>query len=373
MNRFRLALLLWVFAAAPAFGASPEDPCPICAKPYGPKAYALTRRGEEASVIVCGECAKLSTFCYICSVPVKDKMMRLADGRLLCEKDTKQAVLDPFEAKNIFDEVKRDAQSILSRSGSLPSSINLVLEAKERLDKSAPNLISAHDDRLLMGMTRTVQRGESEFEHTIHLLHGLTRNRMKIVAAHEYGHAWLLENVRRELNGNTMEGFCDWLAYKISKEKNLPNEAKTLLASDYSRGQLKAFIAAEEQKSFYHVIQWLKHGVDPEIDPNHLERILELRGQSQPSEPASPPLAFAAPAPQPAPTNLVLKGLSGSKTRRFALINNSTLAVNEQSSVRLGESNVTVRCVAIGDNAVTIQVAGESVTRTLTLSASAKH
>ena len=371
MNGFRLALLLWILAVAHSPAVSPADPCPICGKRYGAKAYSHTGRNEAESVIICGECAKLNTFCYICGVPVKDKMLRLADGRLLCEKDTRQAVLDPFEAKNIFEEVKRDAQSILSRSGSLPHSISLVLEAKERLDKNAPDLISAHDDRLLLGMTRTVQRGASEFEHTIYLLYGLTRDRMKLVAAHEYGHAWLLENVHRKLTFNAIEGFCDWLAYKIAKDKNMLQETKVLLASEYSGNQLKAFIAAEEQKSFYHVIQWLKDGIDPEIDPKNLERILALR--SQPSASTEFSLAFSAPAPQPAPTNLVLKGLSGAKARRFALINNSTLAVNEQSSVRLGESNVTVRCVAIGDNAVTIQVAGESATRTLTLSATAKN
>jgi hypothetical protein len=218
-------------------------------------------------------------------------------------------------------------------------------------------------------LTRTIQRGD-EFEHTIFLLHGLTRDRMKVVAAHEYGHAWLHENVQRKLNPDTVEGFCDWLAYKVIKEKNAPNEMKILLASEYSHGQLQAFIAAEEQKSFYDVIQWVKAGVDPEIDSKHLDRILRLRDRL--TEPADFSWGFTPPAPRSAPTNLVLKGLSGSKTRRFALINNRTLALNEQGKVRLGDSNVVVQCVAIGDDAVTIQVVGESATRTLTLSTAAR-
>lgn len=364
-------LLLWLFVVIRSPAISADDPCPACGKKFGEKAYALIRKGQEEPVHVCGDCVKLDTFCYICGIPVKDKLMRLADGRLLCEKDTKQAVLDPFEARNIFDEVKRDAQTILSRSGALPNhNISLVLEAKERLDKSGSNLISAHEDRLLMGLTRSTQRGANEFEHTIYLLHGLTRDRMKVVAAHEYGHVWLHENVRRKLNQDTVEGFCDWIAYKVIKEKDLPNETRILLASDYSHGQLQAFVMAEDGKSFYRVIQWVKDGIDPEIDFRRLERILQLREQT--TEPAAFSFAFAPPPPRSAPTNLVLKGLSGSKTRRFALINNSTFALNEQGKVQLGDSNVVVQCVAIGDNAVTIQVAGESATRTLALSTPTK-
>ncbi len=368
MNRFCLASLLWLFLILRSPALSPDDPCPVCGKKFGEKAYGLIGHGQEEPIHVCGECVKLDTFCYICGVPVKDRMTRLADGRLLCEKDTKQAVLDPFEARNIFDEVKRDAQTILSRSGALPShNISLVLEARERLDKSGSNLISAHDDGLLMGLTRSLQRGPGDFEHTVYLLHGLTRDRMKVVAAHEYGHVWLHENVNRNLNLDTVEGFCDWLAYKVIKEKNLPNEMKVLLASEYSRGQLQAFIMAEEEKSFYRVIQWVKDGIDPRIDFKHLDRILQLR------EPAVEPaaafsLTFTPPPPRSAPTNLVLKGLSGSKARRFALINNSTFVLNEQGKVQLGDSNVVVQCVAIGDDAVTIQVAGENAPRTLALS-----
>ena len=369
----RALVLLCLFFAWSLPGAATDEICPICGNRMGLNIYRFTKRGSEAKVLVCENCAKLETTCFICALPVMRQYMRLADGRLLCEDDAKTAILQQDDTEKIFDDVKRDLQSMLAQLGSLPHhNINVVLDAKARLDKTGGNLISAHDDRLLMGLTRTTAREAGKFEHQIHLLYGLTRERMMVVAAHEYGHTWLHENVRRKLNQDTVEGFCEWIAYRMISQKNSPYETKVLLDSDYSQGQLQAFIAAEKEHSFYHVMQWVKYGVDPEVDAEHPERILVLRenspGRSAADSPTAP-FGFAPVAPRAAPTNLVLKGLSGSKSRRFALINDATLQANEQGKVRLGDSNVVVRCLQILDAAAVIQVAGESEPRTLKLNA----
>ena len=357
--------LLFLVAMTAAWAVSTDDLCPICQQRHGKTVYGITRRGSEAKILICAACAKLDTACYVCNVPVKDRLTRLADGRLLCEDDARLAVLEQVRAEDLFAEVKRDAQSILSRLGSLPHhNIHLVLETKAHLDKTGGNVISRHDDRLLMGLTRTRRQGD-DCHHTIYLLSGLTQDRMKVVAAHEYAHAWLHENVRRKLNQSAVEGFCDWIAWKVIQQKNCPEELKALLASDYSEGQLQAFIAAESRHSFYHVMQWVKSGADPEIEPDKLERILALRDTSAPHAP--PMWAFEVPAtPRPALTNLTLKGMSETKAGRFALINDNTFALNEQGRVRLGDSNVLLRCVEIRTNAAVVQVQGESAARTLT-------
>jgi hypothetical protein len=342
-----------------------DEICYICGLRIENTVYSFKRAGDEKKVMVCGSCARLETTCYICLLPVKSNFLRLADGRLLCADDTKIAILEQGEAEKIFDDVKSDLQSMLAGHGTLPHhNIRVHLDAKARLDKSG-NVISAHEDRLLMGLTRTKSE-EGKMEHDIHLLYGLTRPRLLVVAAHEYGHTWLHENVTRKLNADTVEGVCDWLAYKLIADKE-PHETKVLLESKYSRGQLQALIAAEKEHGFYHLMQWIKHGVDPELDVESLERTIVLRGQRSSEPPPSTPFGFAPPPPRLAPTNLVLKGLSGPKTRRFALINDGTFQLNEQGKVRLGMSNVVIRCLQILDDSVTIQVTGESETRTLKL------
>lgn len=368
-----LVALFYLHAVISSPAAPKDEMCAVCNNRIGLTVYLFTKLGRDEKVPVCANCAKLETTCYICTLPVREKGTRLADGRLLCEEDAKNAVLGQDEAEKIFDDVKHDLQSMLARLGSLPHhNIQLTLEAKARLDKNGMNVISAHDDRLLMGLTRSTRGETGEFEHKIFLLYGLTRERLMVVAAHEYAHAWLHENVRRKLNQDAIEGFCDWIAHKLISQKNAPFETKVLFDSNYSRGQSRAFIAAEKEQTFYRVMQWVKSGVDPEIDAEHLERVLVLR------EPVADDMAFAsasvstpfqfAPVPvRTGPTNFVLKGLSGSKARRFALINDGTFMANEESKVRLGDSNVAVRCLQILDDAVVIQVAGESQSRTLKL------
>ena len=361
-----LVALSCLLAITDLFAA--EDSCAVCGIHSGKTFYRFTRRGRELKVLVCSSCAKLESSCYICGLPVKDKGLHLSDGRMLCEEDARTAVLTQDLAEELFDNVKREVQSMLSQLGALPHhNISLVLETKARLDKTGGNLISGHDDSLLMGLTRTTGRGDGVFDHTIFLLYGLTRERMMAVAAHEYGHTWLHENVRRKLNQDTVEGFCDWIAYKIIQPRSAL-EAKVVYDSTYSRGQCRAFIAAEKEHGFYHVMNWVKNGIDPEVDADHLQGILELRDRSGSDAPAASPAFVSLPVVRRAsPTNLVLKGLSGSGPRRFALINDGTFAAQEQGKVRLGDSNVVVRCLEIRSDSVVVQVAGEAGPRTLML------
>ena len=358
-----VCLVAWLTVVTTHAAVSAEDACPVCRQRFGNKVFSIKKLGSEDKILICAECVKLETRCYLCGVPVKDQFTKLADGRLLCPDDAKRAVLEQDEAVRIFDDVKRDAQTVLARLGTLPHrNIQLILEAKPKLDKTGANVISKHEDSLLMGLTRS-RCDSGECQHTIYLLHGLTRERLTVVAAHEYAHTWLHENVTRKLNQDAVEGFCDWLAYQVIKDKPMAVEMKVLMESDYSQGQLQALIAAEKAHSFNRVIQWVKSGVEPAVDVQHLERILQLRESTSP-EPVAYAFASLAP-PRPAPTNLVLKGLSGSKTRRFALINDGTFALHEQGKVRLGSSNIVLTCREIRDDAVVVEVAGEPAMRTL--------
>ncbi len=369
MIRIYVVLLAALLSALPAFSA---DLCAACGKRLGGTFYRMPLRGQTQRVLVCDSCMKLELRCFICGLPVTDKSHQLIDGRSLCETHNKQAVLTQEEATDIFNDVKRDVQSLLAQMGPLPhQNITLKLEAKARLDTSGGDIISGHGDSLLMGLTRSRRKSEGEFVHEIFLLYGLTRARMISVSAHEYGHAWVHENVKRTLNKDTHEGFCDFLAYKIISQKNEPEETKILLESNYSHGQLQAFIAAEKEYGFYPIIQWMKKGVDTEVDLNHLENIHVLRDGKAfagPSSSDSASIFGAIPvAARVNPTTLVLKGLSGSASRRFAMINDGTFMPNEQGKVRLGDSNVVVRCLEIRNDSVVIQVAGEAEPRTLAL------
>ena len=73
------------------------------------------------------------------------------------------------------------------------------------------------------------------------------------------------------------------------------------------------------------------------------------------------PQAFSADlAPQPVvlPERLMLKSVSFAGKTPFALINQCTLGVGETGKVRLAHTNLTVRCVAIRADSVTVEVVG---------------
>ena len=55
----------------------------------------------------------------------------------------------------------------------------------------------------------------------------------------------------------------------------------------------------------------------------------------------------------------MLKSLALGGRQPLALINNVTLAVGEEAKVRVGTSNVLVRCLAISNAVVTVQVQGD--------------
>ena len=80
------------------------------------------------------------------------------------------------------------------------------------------------------------------------------------------------------------------------------------------------------------------------------------------------PLYGGAPAAPPARhTDLVLKGISGTKARRFALLNNQTFATGDTAVVKLEDKSVKVRCLEIRERSVVVVVDGQEEPRVLAL------
>jgi thioredoxin-related protein len=72
------------------------------------------------------------------------------------------------------------------------------------------------------------------------------------------------------------------------------------------------------------------------------------------------PLFGGAPTgPPPKYKDLTLKSISGSGTKKLALINNQTLTVGETAKVRLGAGEVKLRCEEIRDQSVVVSIEGQ--------------
>ena len=344
-----------------------ED-CEICKMRLQGDIYLLKDPYHNKTRVACKACTLLTTRCVVCDVQVRpDLGLQLPDGRVYCAEDSKTAVMTEEVAKALFSKAREHALDFLSPYPPLPQfNIETYLVTREEFNRQYRRTPRIDNPEALLGLTISRRTEKGKFAHDIYLLHGVPENEFLAVCAHEYTHTWLNEREKkaRQIYKDTEEGFCELIAYKVSSKLGFELEKKRLLENNYTHGQISVLLAAENEYSFHHLVHWINDGVDSWLDSDQLPRVLVLREAQK-----APPEEFRwiQEKPTPVPDKLVLKGVSGSSTRQFALINNATLSVNEQTRVRVGASNVLVRCLSISTNAVVIQVQGEHSPRQLQL------
>ncbi len=112
---------------------------------------------------------------------------------------------------------------------------------------------------------------------------------------------------------------------------------------------------------------WLQTGADESLSQTNKVQTLAGREDESSGPGWTPPPPSV---PTRVPDTLVLKGISGAAVHRFALINDATLAKNEEGKVRVGSTNVVVRCLDIRAASVVIQIKGDARPRELFLTKS---
>jgi hypothetical protein len=353
-----IGLLLAAWLPLSTAGADAPKKCAVCQGNINGTFYWMNTPAFADRQPICEACQKITARCFFCKLPVKDNPHKLDDSRVLCDRDFRAGIFDEREALRVFEEAKHDVHRILHGFGVLPDrNITVSLVNGRQLIKLNQTLPSVHEDTTLLGLTRTEASSRKQYQHTISLLNGLNRAELAAVSAHEYTHAWLGENVppERKLEKDTIEGFCELVAYKLMTQRNEEQQKRIILANAYTRGQINAFVQAENSLQFHRVVQWIKTGVDEMLMETNTTRVLTV------IDDAPPPFVWPPPAkPTPVPGRLMLKGISGTAGRRFALINDTTLTKNEETKVRVGSSNVVVRCLDIKAGSVVIQIQGRA-------------
>jgi len=354
----RRAIGLLLLACAVALQAAVPTHCVVCQREIKERVYMFSSPYLPEKQGVCSDCAQLETVCSVCTLPLRTRCMKLADGRLLCDADAKQCVLTDDELKDIFADVKRDIFKMLAGQGTLPDkNVSIRLAGRNDLESLSRMQRFPHDKNQTMGLTLTRSKNR-EFEHRIYVLNGLRKSRVAAVCAHEYAHTWLQQNIPdgRRLEVDTVEGFCELISYKLMSERNEAIEKKVILENSYTSGQVHNLVKAEDRYRLYEIVKWVKSGVDQKIDPENPGRVL-VRQEDDAVPITWPPVKAK---PTPVPNTLVLRGISGTPQRRFALVNDATLEKGEQAKVRLGNTNVVVRCIEITDSSVVLNVGDSS-------------
>ena len=363
-----ILLIGWWLGWATCVSAQAPAICVVCKQPLSGRHFKINSPSIPGQPLMCETCAKWPDHCAVCGLPVKMNFVQLGDGRLLCEFHSAEIVLAQPEAQSVFAEVKRDLHRLLAGTDVLPDrNITVCLVDHGMLEKLFESRTSTHDKSTIQGLTHTRSVGGKRYEHIVYLLSGLSRARLAAVAAHEYAHTWINENLPadRKLARDAIEGFCELIAYKLMVERNEPLETRSLLANEYTHGQIHAFVKADADYQLWWVLRWMLAGEDVQLNLADLDRLRIVRSGSTQPLTWQPGLAILTPVPD----TLLLRGLSGPAQRRLALINDCTLALNEEGRVRVGTSNVTVRCLAISNDAVVIRVNGAAEVTRLALRA----
>ncbi len=358
----RAVVLGVALALAASFGVEAASRCETCKAEFTKEYFVVEDMVRRVKRHVCEKCSKSDMVCSACDLAVHPKtMLKLEDGRLLCELDAKGAILSEDEARNIFNEVKRDVQTLLSHWPPLPDrNITVHLVNRDQFVKEYRRSPGFDHPEKLLGLTRSRLTPGTPPEHTIYLLNGVLKPQLVATCAHEYTHTWLHEHEKRtrQLDKDTVEGFCEFISWKLCALRNETNEIKRLLASDYTHGQIHALIAAEEKYPFHRVISWIHEGEDSWLDKDKLERLLAVKREDEPA--AAPAWVLPVTVPAPVPDTLTLKGISGAPGRRFALINDRTFARHEEGKVRVGRTHLTIRVEDIHETSVRLRIQGQA-------------
>jgi hypothetical protein len=363
---------LWVIVACLLFGgarfvqAAQEIPrCEVCDQVLKTNYYVFEDRAAGGEKKVCKDCDKLETRCFLCGLPVKADYATLKDGRLLCKRDNKDAIHSEAEARSVCEDVQYELDRTFSRFLTFPGQ-NVVLSFVDRFHLESLFKTSGYEHCVsIFGATESHALGRgTNFVHSISVLSDLKKARLMAVYAHECTHTWIAENVPKQRAGviapETIEGFCELVAFKLMENHQELFEMKVIKSSDYTKGQIAVLLEAEGRYGFNSIVDWMKAGEDSKLDSGHLDRVRVMQPGADAPAAVRSPVLLAAPVqtPTPVPETLVLKGISGTSQRRFALINDRTFEVMEKGRVRFGHTNVAIRCLEIRNNSVVIQADG---------------
>ena len=322
--------------------------------------YRMKDEVTEQKTNLCYACSQITDECFVCGLPVKKDFVKLADGRFICARDAKNAVLDRDEAKRLCTEVLDSLDRTFSRFINFPQNVGIEVADRVTLlqfkvpgnDYECPNILGFF----------TAATNDNRVEYKVRVMSALSPGETRQVAAHEFTHMWVRQNVsakrRKALSGDSEEGFCELVSYLLMDAMQDSEEKKRILRNAYTRGQIQLFIEANERFGFNDVVDWVKYGVSSKLKAGELEKIRDVK---VPVAKASQPIRSASlisPAAE-LPDRLMLKGLLGPKSRRVALINDRALAAGESGKIRLRGTNVTVECVQILDDSVLVHVAGD--------------
>ncbi len=221
-----------------ALCAAAAPRCRSCGRAIGPGYIEVNGQGPY-----CPTCYETRPRCDVCAAPLDDRAQRLPDGRIICSTCQQTAVIDPAQARALFERVEGIIQDTLRID--LRIGVRFVVTDRPGLrvqvDKMRPDLKTQADQ--VLGVY--VREGD---RRTIYMQNGLPCALMAQTAAHEWAHAWQAETCPEVADALTVEGFAEWLAFKVLHALGAADRVQVMLARQDVYGQgLRRMLEYEAQ------------------------------------------------------------------------------------------------------------------------------
>lgn len=356
---FSILILAACFIFGNSLAARAENICAICGKEIQGTVYIVTDEVTGEKKLVCSDCIKLPR-CSICGLPVKENYTALPDGRYLCERDAKTVVLKADDAERICAGVKDDLDRLFSRFTSFPANVDVTAIDRIDVDSLFHRMGNNFESPDLLGCIQAENVNGAK-RYKMSLMTGMPLSQLKETCAHEYSHAWVGENVNRVqravLGRDAEEGFCEMVGYLLMDSQQEEGEKKRVLANHYTRGQVDLFIEAEQRYGFDQILDWMKYGTTSQLEAGHLDEIREVKMPAAKSVAFTPATYNNIRKTNPsasAPTTMTLQGILWGSAPT-AIINGHSFAAHDLFKVKVGGTNVTIRCLSIQPGRVSIQ------------------
>lgn len=235
--------------------------CPCCHEPILGRYYII----GDSPLQYCESCVKTRPHCDICRVPLDDQgqVFPGRDGKMYrCASCLRSAVTRTGEAERLY----RETFALLIKELQLEIAALPKLNIVERavladLNHQAVALQSSDapvgpEQQHLLGFFQRIDE-----ERTIYIERLLPRTLFQAVAAHELAHAWQSFHAPSTQTPQIVEGFAEWVAYRVLLALGQQKDAARLTRrSDndiYGEG-LQYFIALERQSGQQGVIERAK-------------------------------------------------------------------------------------------------------------------
>jgi len=236
--------------------------CACCHEPILGRYFII----GDSPVPYCEECTQTRPRCDICHVPFLDsqgKKFRGRDGPVYrCASCLSSAVTTLAQAESLY----RDTHVLLMRELALEVAVLPKLHLVERarlieLHRQTDTPVGSDaspgpEQQHLLGYFKRINA-----DWNIYIEHLLPRTLFQAVAAHELAHAWQSTHAPEGQALKIVEGFAEWVAYRVLLALGQQREAARLTRrSDLYGDGLQYFIGLERERGRTGVLQRASRG-----------------------------------------------------------------------------------------------------------------